>query len=173
MSRPRIITLIFSFFLALALGYILLQKYIFWPALLVYLFHIILAVYFLAMLVSNQQYKEDFMAKGERVLSAIFFSYALFLQLAYAPLARYSFGYLIGEKFFLSDVLALFLFLLFAFLFLVSIFVFNSFARQGFLSNWNTFNNPTTYFVLRNLFFPALLFVGYLYFQLPFLIITV
>lgn len=166
-------TLILSAILALGLAFFLFGNYIFWSATLIYLLHIFLALYFFAVLVSNQQYKEDFAAKGERVLSAILFSYAFFLQMFYAPIARYFFGSLIEQRFFLSDFLALLLFLLFLFLFLTSTFVLNSFSKGSFLSNWSVFNNATAYFVLRNLFFPALLLATFLFWQIPFIIITV
>lgn len=173
MSNLRIITLISSVILALALGFILFQNYIFWSPALIYLLHIILAVYFFAVLVSNQQYEEDFIAKVERIASAILFSYLVFIQIFYAPMARYFFGYLIQQKFFLSDVLALLLFIFFMFLFFTSSLVFNSFSRHGFFSRWPVLNNPTAYFVLRNLFLAALLLTAYLYWQMPFIIITV
>jgi len=173
MSSLRIITLIFSVILALVLGFVLFQNYIFWSAALIYLLHIILAVYFFAVLVSNQQYAEDFTAKVERITSAIFFSYLFFIQILYAPMARYFFGYLIEQNFFLSDVLALLLFIFFIFLFFTSALVFNSFSRHGFLSRWSVLNNPTAYFVLRNLFLAALLLATFLYWQMPFIIITV
>jgi hypothetical protein len=173
MSKLRIITIISSLILALALGFVLVKGQIFWPAMLVYLFHAILAVYFLGVLVSNQQYKEDAAAKIERVASAILFSYAFFLQMIYAPLARYFFGSLIAEKFFFSDVMALLLFLFFLFLFVTSSLVLNSFSRSGFWPQLSVFNNSTAYFVSRNLFLAALLLIIFLYWQMPFIIITV
>ena len=165
--------MISSAVLALGLAFFLFGDYIFWSATLVFLLHIFLALYFFAVLVSNQQYKEDFAAKAERVLSAILFSYVFFLQGFYAPIARYFFGSLIEQRSFLSDFLALLLFLLFLFLFLTSTFVLSSFSKGGFLSNWSIFNNATAYFVLRNLFFPALLLAVFLFWQMPFIIITV
>ncbi len=173
MSKLRFVTLIFSLVLALGLGFVLFGDYIVWSAALIYLLHVFLAIYFFAILVSNQQYREDFAAKGERVASAILFSYLFFLQMLYAPLARYFFRDLIESKFFLSDVLALLLFLFFLFLFFTSMFVLNGFSRNGFLSRWTIFNSPTAYFVLRNLFAAALLLTGYLFWQMPFLVITV
>jgi hypothetical protein len=158
---------------ALGLGFVLFQKYILWSPALIFLLHAVLAVYFFAVLVSNQQYREDLIAKVERVASAVFFSYLFFLQLIYAPLARYFFGYLIEQKFFLSDILALLLFIFFVFLFFTSALVLNGFSRNGFLASWSVLNNPTTYFVLRNLFLAALLLSVFLYWQMPFIIITV
>lgn len=165
--------MISSIVLALALGFVLFQNYILWSPALVYLLHIILAVYFFAVLVSNQQYEEDFIAKVERIASAVLFSYSFFIQLFYVPIARYVFNNLIQQKFFLSDFLALFLFLLSVFLFGISAMVLNSSSRFGFLSQWIFFNNATAYFVLRNLFLAALLLTTFLYWQMPFIIITV
>ena len=173
MSKSRITSLILSAIFSLGLAFILFGNYISWSATLIYLLHIFLALYFFAVLVSNQQYKEDLLAKGERVLSAILFSYAFFLQMFYALIARYFFGSLIEQRFFLSDFLALLLFLLFLFFFLTSTFILASFSKGGFLSSWSIFNNPTAYFVLRNLFFPALLLAAFLFWQMPFIIITV
>jgi len=173
MSKLRVITIISSLILASVLGFVLARGQILWPAALIYLFHAILALLFLAVLVSNQQYKEDTFAKVERVLSAILFSYSFFLQMLYAPIARYFFVDLIAEKFFLSDVMALLLFLFFLFLFVTSSLLLNSYSRHGFLPQLAIFNNPTAYFVSRNLFLAALLLVVFLYRQLPFIIITV
>ncbi|MDI6778188.1 MAG: hypothetical protein QMD77_03275 [Patescibacteria group bacterium] len=173
MSKPRITTLISSAVLASGLAFFLFGEYVFWSATLIYFLHIFLAAYFFAILISNQQYKEDFAAKGERVLGAILFSYVFFLQMFYAPTARYFFGSLIEQRSFLSDFMALLLFLFFLFLFLTSTFALAGFSRGGFLSNWSVLNNPTSYFVLRNLFFPALLLTVFLFWQMPFIIITV
>lgn len=173
MLKPRVITLISSAVLALGLAFVLLGNYIIYSAPLVYFLHVFLALFFFAVLVSNQQFKEDLIAKGERVLSAIFFSYVFFLQIFYAPIARFFFGSLIEQRSFLSDFLALILFLFFLFLFLTSTFVLKSFSRGGFLSSWTIFNNPTAYFVLRNLFFPALFLTAFLFWQMPFIIVTV
>lgn len=173
MSKLRVITIVSSLVLAFALGFVLLRGQIVWPAALIYLFHAILALLFLVVLVSDQQYKEDTFAKVERVLSAVLFSYSFFLQMLYAPIARYFFVDLIAEKFFLSDVMALFLFLFFLFLFITSSLLLNSYSRHGFLPQLAIFNNPTAYFVSRNLFLAALLLVVFLYRQLPFIVITV
>lgn len=173
MSKPRIITLILSVVLAAGLSFFLFGGNIFWSAALVFLLHVFLAVFFLAVLVSNQQYKEDAAAKAERMLAAIFFSYAFFLQMFYAPLARFFFSSLIEQRNFLSDFLALLLFLFFLFLFLTSTFVLASFSKAGFLPGWTVFNNPTAYFVLRNLFLAAVLLSVFLFWQMPFIIITV
>lgn len=172
MSHLRVISFISSVILALVLGLVLLQNYIFWSPILIFLLHIILAVYFLAVLISNQQYKEDIMAKAERIASAVLFSYSFFIQLLYVPASRYIFGNLVRQRFFLSDFLALSLFLIFIFLFGISAMVTNSSSRIGFLSRWAFLNNATSYFVLRNLFLAALLLTAYLYWQMPFFIIT-
>jgi hypothetical protein len=162
-----------SITLATALGIFLWKGDWVWDKTIIYLLHAMLAIFFFAVLVSNQQREEDAIAKLERTTSAVLFSYALFIQALYVPMARYFFGQLIQQRFFLSDVLALLLFLLFLFLFGTSAMVLNSYARFGFLSQWTFFNSPTAYFVLRNLWLAAVLLAVFLFWQMPFVIITV
>lgn len=117
---------------------------------------VILAVFFLALLISNQQYEEDALSKIERIAGAFLLSYLFFVSLLYIPIRGFVFGQLITAQFFLSDFLALMLFILFLFLFGTAFFTLSSIARFGFLSRWRIFNNITAYFVLRCLFLPAL-----------------
>jgi hypothetical protein len=127
-----------------------------WDPIIRTLFFVILAVYFLALLISNQQYEEDTLSKIERIAGAFLLSYLLFISLLYIPIRGFVFGQLITAQFFLSDFLALMLFILFLFLFGTVSLTLNSIARFGFLSRWRIFNNNTAYFVLRCLFLPAL-----------------
>lgn len=173
MSTQRIIIVFMSIILATALGIFLWKGNLIWDKTIIYILHALLAVFFFAVLVSNQQREEDSIAKVERIGSAILFSYLFFIQMLYAPLARYFFGYLIEQRFFLSDVLALLLFMFFLFLFGTAALTLNSYSRFGFLSQWSFFNSPTAYFVLRNLWLAAVLLAVFLYWQMPFIIIMV
>jgi hypothetical protein len=159
--------------LAVILGAVLFGGDFVWDKTIKYILLGLLAVFFFAMLVSNQQYEEDAMAKIERIGSAAFFSFIIFFQMLYAPLAGYFFGMLIRQKIFLTEFLALFLFLLFLFLFAVSTMVASSFSLTGFLTRWTVFNNPTAYFVLRNLWLAAAALLVFLFLQSPFVIISV
>jgi len=172
MSNQRIIIIIVSIALAAILGFFLWKWNFAWDKAIIYILHWFLAIFFFAVLVSNQQYEEDAIARIERVGSAVLFSYSFFIQMLYAPLARYFLGYLIQQKFFLSDVLALLFFLFFLFLFGTLAMVLNSYSRFGFLSQWSFFNNPTAYFALRNLWLAAVLLTVFLYWQMPFIIIA-
>ena len=173
MSKQRMVTLFISVLLATLLAFVLFRMNFVWDKIIVYVLYMILVVFFFAILVSNQQYEEDAIAKIERFGSAILFSYLFFMQMLYAPLARYIFGILIQYKFFLSDFLALFLFLLFLSLFGVSTMVLSGSSQSGFLPRWTIFNNSTAYFALRNLFLAALFLAAFLYWQMPFIIIKV
>lgn len=173
MTKRRIITLITSTVLAGGLIFGLFANYTAWSPATVHLSNVALAVYFLAILISNQQYRENLIARIERIVSAGLFSYLVFIQMLYAPMARYFFGYLIQQRFFLSDILALLLFLFFIFLFGTSTLVLNSYSRLGFLSQWTLFNNPTAYFVLRSFWLASVSVTAFLYWQMPFIIITV
>jgi hypothetical protein len=114
-----------------------------------------LAIFFFGMLVSNQQYEEDYLSKIERFVSAFLFSYIIFFQFLYIPLYHFFFGTLITEQSFLADLLALVLFIIFVFLFGTVFLVINTYARVGFLSGWRFFNNEAMFFVFRILFIPA------------------
>lgn len=173
MSNQRIFSLVVSVILVAILGLFLAKGNISWGGNLVYLLHLTLFVYFLAVLISNQQYEEDVAAKIERIFSSVLISYVFFIQMIYAPVARYFFGNLIQKVAFLSDTLALFFFLFFALIFGIASVAINSFSKTGFFSGWKFFNNPTAYFVLRNLWLAAVLMTIYLYWQKPFIIITV
>lgn len=173
MSSQRIFSLITSLFLASILGLFLVKVRINWNGKLTYILHIIFFVYFLAVLISNQQYQEDIVAKIERFLSSMLISYIFFFQMIYVPVAQYFFGNLIRKTTFFSDTLALSFFLFFTLIFVVALVTINSFSKTGFFFSWKFFNNPTAYFVLRNLWLAAVLIVIFLYWQKPFLIITV
>jgi hypothetical protein len=173
MKPPRALTSVISILLMIAVGFALLSGYIIWSRTLVYLLYVLLAVYFLGILVSNQQFDEDILAKFERISAAFLLSYVVFIQMIYAPLARYFFQSLIQQKFFLSDVLALLLFLFFIFLFGTSMLILNSFSRFSFLSNWTLFNSAKSYSILRSLWPASILFTVYLFLLMPFIIITV
>lgn len=173
MSSQRLITLIISIVVAAVLGWFLNVANIAWAGVTIYAAYGMLAFFFLGVLVSNQQYEEDLISKIERVGSAILFSYIIFAQLLYAPIARYFFGYLVASQpFFFSDILALFLFLIFFFLFGTSAMFFNSFSRMGFLERWSFFNNSKSFFLLRALWMAAVLLAAFLYFQLPLILIS-
>jgi hypothetical protein len=118
--------------------------------------YIVIAVFFLGMMVSSQQYEEDLVSKTERLISSFLFSYILFFRLFYVPLSNLLFKKLIKETFFGSDMLALFLFLIFFFLFGTAFLVLNSYTRIGFLGKWTFLNNAKVFFVLR-FFFVAFL----------------
>lgn len=173
MSFPRIITSVIALVLMVVAGYFLSGSQQYWTGGVTYLFYVLLAIYFFALLVSNQRFEEDIMAKTERVTGSILFSYVVFTQLVYAPLARYIFSTLIQQKFFLSDVLALLMFLLFLFLFGTCAMVLTSFSRFGFLSGWSLFNNLSAYYILRSLWPTAVLITIFLFLLAPFLIINV
>ena len=147
MSNKRILILISS----AALGILTVYGLTFatWTPMTAYLTYLLLAFFFLGVLVSSQQYEEDSFSKIERVVSAFLFSYIMFFRLLYAPLNQFFFGILIKDISFASDVLRLFLFLIFFFLFGTAFLIFNSYARFGFLSRCIIFNNPKSFLVLR------------------------
>jgi hypothetical protein len=127
-----------------------------WDPILKVLVYLTLVIFFLALLISSQQYEEDAFSKVERMTGALMLSYLFFIGLLYLPMREFIFGQLITSAFFLADFLALMLFLLFFFLFGTAFLTLNSMARFGFLSCWRIFNNPSAYFVSRILFVPAL-----------------
>lgn len=131
----------------------------------------LLAVFFLAMLVSNQRFEEDALSKIERAISVFLFSFIVFFQLTYVPLASYFFKTLIAKSFFLSDILALLFFILFSVLFIITFFTLNSFARFGLFSSWMIFNNEKAFFVLRGLWLAGVTITVCLYLKSPFIII--
>jgi hypothetical protein len=169
----RFFSLVTSIILLALLGLFLAKTEIDWQGRLSYFMHAILFIYFLAVLISNQQFEEDTMAKIERSFSSLFASFIFLFQMIYAPLARYFFGNLIQKAAFLPDILALFFFLFFVLVFVIAAVAANSFSKTGFLSGWKLFNNPTAYFVLRNFWLAAVFMTIFLYWQKPFLIITV
>ncbi|MFH0929945.1 MAG: hypothetical protein V1814_01700 [Candidatus Moraniibacteriota bacterium] len=114
-----------------------------------------LAIFFLGMLVSNQQYEEDIFSKIERTVSAFLLSYTVFFYFLYAPLSQYFFGTLITKTSFMADLLSLILFMIFFFLFGTIFLVISRFARVGLFSSWRFFNNAIVFFVSRILFIPA------------------
>jgi hypothetical protein len=172
MSYSRIITSIIALMLLITAVYFLTGSHVYWTGKTTYLFYIILALYFFALLVSNQQANEDIVARIERISGSILFSYILFIQLIYAPVARYIFSSLIQRQFFLSDMLAILLFLFFIFFLGTGAVILNSFSRFGFLSNWFIINNSLAYYVLRGLWPVTVIITIFLYLQAPFVIIA-
>lgn len=114
-----------------------------------------LAIFFLAMLVSSQQYEEDIFSKVERAVSAFLFSYIIFFHFSYAPLSKFFFGTLITEASFVADMLSLILFMIFFVLFGTVFLVVSRFARVGLFPSWRFFNNGIVFFISRILFIPA------------------
>ena len=126
-----------------------------WSSTAVDISYILLAIFFLGMLVSNQQYEEDLFSKVERNVSALLLSYIIFFHFLYAPLSQFFFGTLITQTSFLADLLTLLLFAIFFFLFGTTFLVISRFARAGLFSSWRIFNNVVMFFVFRSLFISA------------------
>jgi hypothetical protein len=126
-----------------------------WSSTAINIAYALLAIFFLGMLVSNQQYEEDYLSKIERFVSAFLFSYIIFFQIFYMTLSHFFFGTLITEQSFLADLLSLVLFIIFFFLFGTVFLVINTYSRVGFLSGWRFLNNEKTFLFLRGLFLPA------------------
>ncbi len=154
MSGNRVFTSILSIVFGLATLVALFN--VEWDPILKILVYITLVIFFLALLISNQQYEEDVLSKIERMAGALILSYLFFIGLLYLPIREFIFGRLITSAFFLADFLALMIFILFFFLFGTAFLTLNSMARFGFLSRWRIFNNPTAFFVSRSLFIPVL-----------------
>lgn len=114
-----------------------------------------LTIFFLAMLVSNQQYEEDIFSKVERTVSAFLLSYIVFFYFSYAPLSQFFFGTLITKTSFMADLLSLILFMIFFVLFGTVFLVVSRFARVGLFSGWRIFNNEVVFFISRVFFIPA------------------
>ncbi len=150
-----------------------LNGYSFLTSVLTYLLKVFLAMYFFAVLISVQQGEDNILNKTIRVVSAVLCPFLLFLELLYEPVARYVFGVMIQQAFFLSDLLAFALFLMFFFLFGLAAMLLNSFARGGFLSDWESYNNPKAFAIMR-FFWPAAAAIALqLYIYNPFLVISV
>lgn len=143
-----------------------------WTPTSAYLIYAALAVFFLGMLVSNQQYEEDIFSKIERTVSAFLLSYVIFFRFFYAPLSQFFFGSLITKSSFVADLLSLVLFAIFFVLFGTAFLVLNAYARSGFLSHWRIFNNEKAFFVLRGLFFAAVMIFSLLYLRNSFFSIS-
>ena len=126
-----------------------------WSSSAINIAYAFLAIFFLGMLVSNQQYEEDVFSKVERNVSALLLSYIVFFHFLYAPLSRFFFGTLITQTSFLADLLALLLFAIFLFLFGTTFLVISRFARVGLFPGWKIFNNVVMFFVFRILSIPA------------------
>jgi hypothetical protein len=173
MSKQRAITAVVSILLMIGIGIFLQGSKIEWNAGMAYSFHALLAAYFFLVLVSNQYYEEDVFARSERAVSAFLFSYILLIQMTYAPIARYIFGSLVTKTFFMSDILALVLFLFFVFLFGTTFLVVNRFSRFGISGNWFFFNSSPAFFILRSLLPAAVLASIYIFLLRPFIIIMV
>lgn len=129
--------------------------YIGWNSTAVNITYALLAIFFLGMLVSSQQYEEDTFSKIERTVSALLLSYIVFIYFLYIPLSQFFFGTLITQSSFLSDLLALLLFAIFIFLFGTAFLVISRFARVGLFSSWRFFNNESAFLILRGLFVTA------------------
>jgi hypothetical protein len=173
MSGKRVTTLAIGLFIAIVSYFFVISG----DSLVInngwsYAINFILAIFFLAMLVSYQQYEEDLFSRIERFVSAFLFSFIVFFQLAYAPLATYFFKTLITKSFFLSDMLALFFLMLFLLLFIITFYTINSYARFGLLSNWRIFNNEKAFFLLRSLWLTGVMIAVCLYLRSPFIIIS-
>lgn len=122
-----------------------------------YLAYAALAIIFLGVLISNQQYEEDIFSKIERFASAFLLSYIVFFRFLYAPLSQFFFGTLITKASFAADLLSLALFVIFFFLFGTVFLVLSAYSRVGFLYQWRLFNNEKIFFFLRGLFLSAVL----------------
>jgi|GEM_PF-1059247 len=154
---------IFIVSIVVAVIAILIFAQISWSPVSAYVAYALLAIFFLGVLVSNQQYEEDVFSKIERLISAFLFSYIVFFRFLYAPISQFFFGTLITEQSFLAGLLSLVLFIIFFFLFGTVFLVINTYARVGFLSGWRFFNNEKMFFVLRGLFLSAVLIFALFY----------
>lgn len=126
-----------------------------WSSAEINIAYALLAIFFLAMLVSSQQYEEDIFSKVERTASSALLSYIVFFHFLYIPLSQFFFGTLIPQSSFLADLLAMLLFAMFFVLFGTTFLVISRFARVGLFPSWRIFNNEAMFFVLRALFIPA------------------
>jgi len=151
--NKRIIIFISSIVITVASSWWIMQTG--WTPSSVNLVYAALAIFFLGLLVSNQQYEEDIFSKIERTASALLLSYIVFFYFSYAPLSKFFFGTLITEASFVADMLSLILFMIFFVLFGTVFLVVSRFARVGLFSNWRIFNNGIVFFVSRILFIPA------------------
>lgn len=127
-----------------------------WSPVSAYLAYAALAVVFLGILVSNQQFEEDNFSKIERIASAFLFSYIVFFRFLYAPLSQFFFGNLVAQSSFFADLLSLVLFAVFFVLFGTAFLVLNAYSRGGFLTQWTFFNSEKAFFILRGLFLAAI-----------------
>jgi len=152
--NKRIIIFISSIVIAAASLWWIMQAG--WISSSVNLVYAVLAIFFIGVLVSSQQYEEDIFSKIERVVSAFLLSYIVFFHFCYAPLSRFFFGMLITKASFVADLLSLILFMIFFVLFGTIFLVVSRFARVGLFPSWRIFNNEVMFFVLRALFFPAI-----------------
>jgi hypothetical protein len=172
MTVKRITTLVIALAIALISYLMIVSRYDFiLEGNFGFIVKLFLAIFFLAMMVSNQQFEENILSKIERVVSVLLFSFIIFFQLIYAPLANYFFKTLITKSFFLTDILALLFFILFLALFFITFFTLNSFARFGLLADWIIFNNEKAFFILRSLWLTGAIIIVYLYLKSPFIII--
>jgi hypothetical protein len=146
---------IFVISTVVAIIVVLALAHISWSPVAAYFMYALLVIFFLGVLVSNQQYEEDSSSKIERMVAAFLFSYLIFFRFLYAPLSQLFFGTLITKQSFFADLLSLVLFIIFFFLFGTTFLVINTYSRVGFLSNWRFFNNEKMFFVLRALFLSA------------------
>ena len=151
--NKRIIIFIISIAIAAVSSWWIIQTD--WSPASVNLAYATLAIFFLAVLVSSQQYEEDIFSKAERVVSAFLLSYIVFFHFCYAPIKQYFFEALITRASFMADMLSLMLFMIFFVLFGTVFLIISRFARVGLFPSWRIFNNEAMFFVLRALFLPA------------------
>ena len=151
--NKRLIIFISSIVIAILAVWYLMQ--VGWSSTEINVAYAFLIIFFLAMLVSNQQYEEDIFSKVERTVSAFLLSYVVFFYFSYTPLSQYFFGTLITKTSFVADMLSLILFMIFFVLFGTVFLVVSRFARVGLFSSWRFFNNGIVFFVSRILFIPA------------------
>ncbi len=152
--NKRIIIFISSIVITVASSWWIMQTG--WTPSSVNLVYAALAIFFLGLLVSNQQYEEDIFSKIERTASALLLSYIVFFYFSYAPLSKFFFGTLITEASFVADMLSLILFMIFFVLFGTVFLVVSRFARVGLFPSWRIFNNGIVFFASRILFIPAI-----------------
>ncbi|MCX6762765.1 MAG: hypothetical protein NT093_03200 [Candidatus Moranbacteria bacterium] len=151
--NKRLIISISSIIIAILAVWYLMQ--VGWSAAEINIAYAFLAIFFLAMLVSSQQYEEDIFSKVERTVSALLLSYIVFFYFSYAPLSQFFFGTLVTETSFVADMLSLILFMIFFVLFGTVFLVVSRFARVGLFPNWRFLNNKIVFFISRILFIPA------------------
>ncbi len=172
MSSSRQIILVASFSIAIVLTSALVYFGFSWNRTAQYLAWTLLAIFFLGMLVSNQEFEEDALASAERAASSALLSFAVLMELVYFPIADYVFGEMIRSRFFLADLLAFFLFLFFAVGTVIMAIILSRTARYSLFPSLTVFRSEQAFSALRLFFLPAVFLAVYLYILSPFLIVT-